>query len=396
VEARFSIPLQAARGTGIQPIIRARSRLLSGGRVACRCRHKEDAITHLPARASAATILGALALAIAPAPPAAAQPQPAQTTSWFALPSVVPVGSTVIVRTRDGESTKGRLSSLSDTAIVLEGGRVKSFPAADVVAIESGRERRAVKGGAKLGLAFGATFGLGMASSALDESYCDPESSLTWSDALQGGAALTAMGAGIGAGIGLLVSAKQVLVYRAETPLPPAKAPVPLAASWDAVPRSLAPGVTVVVKTGDGRSTKGRLRGVSGSAIVVESGKTMTIPAADVASIERRRGGRSVVNRAAVGGAGLGAVLAVLVAGGAMATEYCDCDSGYATERERGNALFGALVAPAIGAGIGAGIGLMVPGKRTAVYRQPVGPAGVSLAPIAGRGQRGVALRVAF
>jgi hypothetical protein len=30
------------------------------------------------------------------------------------------------------------------------------------------------------------------------------------------------------------------------------------------------------------------------------------------------------------------------------------------------------------------------------IYRQPVGPAGVSLAPIAGRGRRGVAVRVAF
>jgi hypothetical protein len=146
-----------------------------------------------------------------------------------------------------------------------------------------------------------------------------------------------------------------------------------------------------VVKTRDGRSAKGRLRSVSDTAIVVESGEAMTIPAADVASIEERRGRRRV-REGAAGGAGLGVLFAVVFAGGAMSTEFCDCDNGTARE----NALLGALVAPAIGAGIGAGIGLMVPGRRALVYSRPGGPAGVSLAPIAGRGRRGIAVRVAF
>lgn len=334
-------------------------------------------MTHLPVRGSAAAIVGALALAFVPVPPAAAQPRVPATTSWYALPTVVPTGSTVIVRTRDGRSVEGRLSSLSDTAIALDGGRVKSIPAADVVAIEGGREGRSVKHGAALGGGFGLLFGLGMAASALDESYCDPESSLAWSDVLLGGAVVTAVGAGIGAGIGLVVPPKQVLVYSG--------------GSWAAVPRNIAEGARIVVKTQDGRSTKGRLRHVSDTAIVVDSGTTMTIAAADVESITEARRGTRVGQGAAVG-ITAGILLTVMVAGGALSEEYCDCDDGSARDR----ALLGSLAAPVIGAGIGAGIGLMVPGKRALIYRLPAGPAGVSLAPIAGRGQRGVVVRVTF
>jgi hypothetical protein len=346
---------------------------------------------HRATRASAAVILGALALGLTPLCHAAAEPQVPTTWAWHALPSVVPAGSTVIVRTRDGQSSKGRVRSLSDTNIVLEGGHVRSFPAADVVAIEGGREGHSARNGAALGFGVGTLFGLGMAAGALDEDYCNPETSLTWRDAALGGAVMTAVGAGIGAGIGLLVPPRQVLVYSVASGPAPAKNPVPLAASWDAVARDMTPGASVVVRARDGRSAKGRLRSVSDRAIAVESGKTMTIAAEDVESITEARRSRRVGEGAAVG-ITVGIMLAITLAGGAMSTEYCDCDNGAAPE----NALLGALFAPAIGAGIGAGIGLVAPGKRAVVYRQPVGPRGVSLAPIAGRGQRGVAVRVAF
>ena len=167
-------------------------------------------MTHLPDRASAAAFC-VLALALAAASPAAAQPQVRATPTWYALPGVVPAGTTVVVRTRDGQSTRGRVSSVSDTAIVLEGGRVKSFPAADVVAIEGAREGHAVKQGAMLGVAFGSLFGLGMAAYAADETFCEPDERVTWTDALISAVALPAMGAGIGAGIGLMVPGKHIL-----------------------------------------------------------------------------------------------------------------------------------------------------------------------------------------
>ena len=116
-------------------------------------------MTHLPDRSSAAaTALCVLALALAADSPVAAQPRVPATTAWYALPGVVPARATVVVRTRDGQSTRGRVSSLSDTAIVLEGGRVRSFPAADVVAIEGPNSRSVMRDAAT-----GAGVGLGLA-----------------------------------------------------------------------------------------------------------------------------------------------------------------------------------------------------------------------------------------
>jgi hypothetical protein len=54
--------------------------------------------------------------------------------------------------------------------------------------------------------------------------------------------------------------------------------------------------------------------------------------------------------------------------------------------------LTASLMLPAMGAGIDAGIGLMIPGKRTLIYRAPRA-ASVSLAPVGGRG---LAVRVTF
>jgi len=56
-------------------------------------------MTHLPDRASAAAFC-VLALALAAASPAAAQPQFRATPAWYALPGIVPAGTTVVVRTR--------------------------------------------------------------------------------------------------------------------------------------------------------------------------------------------------------------------------------------------------------------------------------------------------------
>ena len=54
-----------------------------------------------------------------------------------------------------------------------------------------------------------------------------------------------------------------------------------------------------------------------------------------------------------------------------------------------------ALALPVVGAAIGAAVGALVPGKPTLFYSS-AGSAGVALAPIAGHGRRGAAVRVAF
>jgi len=173
-------------------------------------------MTHLPDRASAAaTVFCVLALALAAASPAAAQPWIPATTTWYALPGVVPVGTTVVVRTRDGQSTKGRVSSLSDTAIVLEGGRVKSFPAADVVAIEGPNGRSVMRdagtgAGVGLGLALMLLIGAGPQDSACSTpEECNNRGKGVYGTAL----ALPAVGAGIGALVGALVPGKPTVFY---------------------------------------------------------------------------------------------------------------------------------------------------------------------------------------
>ena len=173
-------------------------------------------MTHLPDRASAAAMaFCVLALAFAAASPAAAQPQIPAMTAWYALPPVVPTGTTVVVRTRDGQSAKGRVSSLSDTAIVLEGGRVKSFPAADVVAIE-GRNGRSVMRDAGTGAGVGLGLGLFLliAAGPQDSACSTPdECKNRGTDVYLTALALPVAGAAIGALFGALVPGKPTLFY---------------------------------------------------------------------------------------------------------------------------------------------------------------------------------------
>ena len=178
-------------------------------------------MTHLPDRASAAaTAFCVLALALAAASPAAAQPQVPAAPAWYALPGVVPAGTTVVVRTRDGQSIKGRVSSLSDTAIVLEGGRVKSFPAADVVAIE-GQNRRSVMrdAGTGAGVGLGLALLLLIAAGPQDSPCSTPEECNSRGTGVYGTAlALPVVGAGIGAAVGALVPGRRTLFYSSEGP----------------------------------------------------------------------------------------------------------------------------------------------------------------------------------
>jgi hypothetical protein len=173
-----------------------------------------------------------LALALATAGPAAAQTPlrvPA-VTGWGDLPDVALEGAPVVVKTLDGRTVKGRLSSLSDTAIVLDGGRVRTIPAASVVSIEGGRMPRPVKRGARIGFRVGmflsACSWAAAAEYAADPASCAPDECVRWSDALFGTLFFPAVGAGIGAGIGALIPGKRTLLYAAPGSSPVALAPI--------------------------------------------------------------------------------------------------------------------------------------------------------------------------
>ena len=179
---------------------------------------------HLHRTAPVAAFLAAFALALLEPGSAAAQPRiPISAAhSWEALPGVLPEGASVVVKTRDGHSTKGRLRSLTDTAIAVESGRVKTIPAADVVSIEEQRGKRPVMRGMKRGLYGGLIiFGFFLMGAApyADGQPCAPadESCVTGSDVLAAAIALPALGAAIGAGLGALMpgTRTRTLVYQA-------------------------------------------------------------------------------------------------------------------------------------------------------------------------------------
>jgi len=180
--------------------------------------------------APVAAFLAALALASLAPSPASAQPRIPVSPSWDALPGIMTEGASVVVKTRDGHSTKGRLRSLTDTAIVLDGGKVSTIPAAAVVSIEGGRMPRPIKRGAGIGFRVGmllsACYWAAAAEYAADPASCTPDECVRWSDALFGTLFFPAAGAGVGAAVGALIPGKRTLLYAPWASSPVALAPI--------------------------------------------------------------------------------------------------------------------------------------------------------------------------
>ena len=190
-------------------------------------------MTRQIARTSAAAALAALvSIAALPAPAAAqeaARSKLPSVTAWELLPDVVSEGKTVVVRTRDGQSAKGRVRSLSDTAIVIDSGRLQTFPAVAVDTIETGRRGRRVKAGAGAGFTVGVVLGLaGVVGWAWQphDGPCTSDDCLTGSDALFGMIFFPAAGAAIGAAAGLLFPGERRVLYARAAPHPVALAPM--------------------------------------------------------------------------------------------------------------------------------------------------------------------------
>ena len=139
----------------------------------------------------AALILGVAALILAASVPAAGQGTVPITAAWEALPGIVPEGATIVVRTLEGS-----------------------------------RGSRPVKRGARIGAMIGVWMAVIAAYAAFEQSVssepCAPDECVTWSDAGAMALVLPAMGAGIGAGVGLMVPGKRTLIYSAGAPAAPA------------------------------------------------------------------------------------------------------------------------------------------------------------------------------
>lgn len=133
------------------------------------------------------------------------------------MPYVVTTDATVLVRTLDGNTTSGRLRSLSDTAIVLDHGGLQTIPALEVASIEGERRPRPFRRGARIGIEVRLVLA-GLYSAAAADTDCAPDECVSGSDALTGAFIFPAMGAGIRAGIGAIIPGKRPLLNRAGAP----------------------------------------------------------------------------------------------------------------------------------------------------------------------------------
>jgi hypothetical protein len=165
---------------------------------------------------------------------------------------------------------------------------------------------------------------------------------------------------------------------------------IPLTSSFESLPEFVHVGSGVMVVTPQGRTAAGRVIAISPSSIVIDDGGPVTFRAQYVAQVYGEPGRRPVWRGTKIG-LWSGVVLAVAIALEAAAQDECAPDECFTGT----DVLAASLMLPAMGAGIGAGIGLMIPGKRTLIYRAPRA-ASVSLAPVGGGGQRGLAVRVTF
>jgi hypothetical protein len=128
----------------------------------------------------------------------------------------------------------------------------------------------------------------------------------------------------------------------------------------------------------------GRVLALSPSSITVDERGPATFRAQYVKSIYGEPGRRPVWKGAKIG-LRSGVVLAAAIALDAAADKDCTPDECM-TGRD---VLIAFAALPAMGAG------LMIPGTRPVIY-QAERRGSISLAPVAGRGQRGLAVRVAF
>lgn len=145
-----------------------------------------------------------------------ARPKLPAATSWAWLPGIVTEGQTVVVRTRDGQSAKGRVRSLSDTAITIESGKLRTIPAVDVETIEGDRAGRQVKQSVVQGLKIGGALAGVFAFTWLMQPHdgpCTSDDCLTGSDTLSAMAFVTAAGPAIGATVGLLARGERRVLY---------------------------------------------------------------------------------------------------------------------------------------------------------------------------------------
>lgn len=153
------------------------------------------------ARTAAVMAMLAAALFLCPRPATAQAP----VRSFDQLDTRLKAGETVWVTDTEGQKTKGKVRALDATSLTLNGGKGRTFTAAEVRVVELKRHEN-LAGGTLVGLGVGLGLGLIGASTGCEGGSC-----------LAGVALLGAMGAGIGCGIDALIPEnRRDVIYRAQ------------------------------------------------------------------------------------------------------------------------------------------------------------------------------------
>ncbi len=174
---------------------------------------------------------------------------------------------------------------------------------------------------------------------------------------------------------------REWLVAAALLLLAPAASAQGIARTFDQLQLLVRPGDTVTVRDAQGNETSGRIDSLSASTLTLGRGDTRRdFREADVTTIRQRRQD-SLANGALwglVSGAGV-ALIPIALCGD-------DCD------------IVVAAIIPVyagLGAGIGVGVDALI-ARRQVIFERARAAAGFRMAPLVGRGRRGVMLAVTF
>lgn len=160
-------------------------------------------------RKSIAVLNILLAVALIYAPVAAAQ-QSALSVEWGSV-KAVPLGDELVLKLKDGQSVRGKLTSVTDTALsmTVKNGNAETFYMNDVFQIYHSRRKSEKAKYALIGAGVGAAVGGGVGAAKNSPNIDDGE-------------IYTMVGVPLGAGIGALVGLlfgqgrrKRVLIYQA-------------------------------------------------------------------------------------------------------------------------------------------------------------------------------------
>ena len=156
-----------------------------------------------------------------------------------------------------------------------------------------------------------------------------------------------------------------------------------VARSFEQLQLLVGAGDTVSVRDSAGTETTGTIKSLSASSLVlITSGTQRELKEANVSTVLQRRA--DSLRNGALWGLGVGLAFGAVALAAMCADGPCDASLALVLPQSGG-----------IGAGIGVGVDALIT-RRQVIYERPAGSAAFGVAPLLGKGRRGVALSMRF